>query len=171
MRFFAPLLLLPLIGCASNTVQDFAKFQPEMRIDQYFEGDSTGYGLFLNRAGDVKRQFKVAMHGHRDGDLFKLDEDFTYDDGEKQERHWTFRPTGDGSWEGTAPDVIGVAPGEFSGNAYRMHYVADIKAGSSSYRLDFDDWLFRQNDHIVLNHTNVTKLGIDVGEVQLTFVK
>ena len=77
MRLLTPLLLLPLIGCASNTVQDFAALRPEMRLDQYFDGDSTGYGLFLNRAGDVKRQFKVAMHGHREGELFKLDEDFT----------------------------------------------------------------------------------------------
>jgi hypothetical protein len=171
MRVFSLLLLLPLACCASNTVQDFAKYRPEMRLDQYFVGDSTGYGLFLNRAGDVKRQFKVAMHGHKEGELFKLDEDFTYDDGEKQERHWTFHPTGPDSWEGTAPDVVGSAPGQFSGNAYRMHYVADLTTGGSTYRLDFDDWLFRQSDNIVLNHTNVTKFGIDVGQVQLTFVK
>ena len=171
MRLLPFVLLVPIVGCAAQTPVEFAKGQPEMRLEEYFNGDSTAYGLFLSRGGDVKRQFKVAMHGAWDGRVLTLDEDFTYDDGERQQRHWTFHKTGETSWEGTAPDVIGPAIGSFSGNAYEMRYTADVKTGDSSYRLDFDDWLFRQSPGVVLNHARVTKFGFDVGQVQLVFVR
>jgi hypothetical protein len=171
MRRLVPLLLLPLVGCASMTPADFAKNQPQMQLEEYFKGDSTAYGMFLDRGENVKRQFKVAMHGAFDGSVLKLDEDFTYDDGERQQRHWTFRKVDDHDWIGTAPDVIGEAHGHWQGNAYEMNYTADLKAGSSTYRLNFDDWLFRQSDNVVLNHTEVTKFGVDVGEVQLVFIR
>jgi hypothetical protein len=164
-------LLLPLAGCASMEVGQFRTGQPDMRLEEYFNGDSTAYGMFFDRSHNVKRQFKVAMHGAWDGSVLKLDEDFTYDDGERQQRHWTFRKTGPDTWEGTAPDVIGPAHGQWAGNAYRMQYVADLKSGDSTYRLTFDDWLFRQSDRVVMNHAQVTKFGFDVGEVQLVFVK
>ena len=171
MRRLMPFLLLPLAACSSMTPADFATARPEMRLEEFFNGNSQAYGMFLDRGENVKRQFKVAMHGAWDGSVLKLDEDFTYDDGERQQRHWIFRKTGDHDWTGTAPDVIGEAHGHFDGNAYEMHYTADLKSGASTYRLDFDDWLFRQSDNIVLNHTEVTKLGVDVGEVQLVFVR
>ncbi len=167
-----PLAVLALAGCSSMQVDQFAKGEPQMRLEDYFNGDSTAYGLFFDRFQDVRRQFRVAMHGVWDGkDTLRLDEYFTYDDGEKQERHWTFHRTGHLTWDATAPDVIGVAHGQWSGNAYRMSYVADLKTGDSTVRLNFDDWLFRESDHVVMNHTRVTKLGFDVGEVQLVFVK
>lgn len=171
MRLLSLLLLIPVMGCATQTPTEFAQGKPQMRLEEYFQGDSTAYGLFLSRGGDVKRQFRVAMHGAWDGQVLKLDEDFTYDDGERQQRHWTFHKTGDTTWEGTAPDVIGTATGTFAGNAYEMHYVADVKTGDSTYRLDFDDWLFRESDAVVMNHAKVSKFGIDVGEVQLVFVR
>lgn len=171
MRRLLPLIMLPLVGCASMTTEQFKSGKPTMALEEYFNGDSTAYGMFFNRSGDVKRQFKVAMHGAWDGAVLKLDENFTYDDGEKQERHWSFHKTGSNTWEGTAPDVIGPAIGRFDGNAYRMTYTVDLKAGDTSYRVDFDDWLFRQSDKIVLNNAKVSKFGLEVGQVQLVFVR
>ena len=171
MRRLLLLSLLPLSACGSMTTAQFSGGRPVMALEEYFQGDSTAYGLFLSRSGDVKRQFKVAMHGAWDGSVLKLDEDFTYDDGERQQRHWTFRKTGAQDWEGTAPDVIGPAIGHFDGNAYRMAYTANLKAGDSTYELNFDDWLFRQSDSVVLNNAKVSKYGFEVGQVQLVFVR
>jgi hypothetical protein len=163
-------LLLPS-ACSSMKLDDFARGTPPMALEEYFAGHSTAYGMFFDRSKDVRRQFVVQLDGKWDGSVLTLDEDFTYSDGEKQQRHWTFRKQPDGGWTGTAPDVVGEAHGRSSGNAYRMRYTADLKAGDSTYRVDFDDWLFRQSQDVVLNHAVVTKYGFDVGEVQLAFVK
>lgn len=172
-----PLFALPLaaalVGCASMTPADFHQGQPPMALEDYFNGKSQAYGLFFGRSGDVGRQFKVAMSGHWDAatQTLKLDEDFTYDDGERQQRHWIFHKVGPNDYEGTAPDIIGVAHGHADGNAYEMHYTADVKRGDGTVRLDFDDWLFRQSDNVVLNNSRASKFGIEVGQVQLVFIR
>ena len=172
MRFWTALALLPLAACASMTPADFHAGSPDMRLESFFNGDSKAYGIFLGRSGDVGRQFKVAMHGAWDGrDTLTLDEDFTYDDGERQQRHWVFRKIGANDYVGTAPDVIGEAHGHYDGNAYEMHYTADVKRGDGTIRLDFDDWLFREGENVVLNNSRATKFGIEVGQVQLVFVR
>jgi hypothetical protein len=152
------------------TVEQFAGAKPEMRLEEYFNGHATAYGLFFDRFADLRRQFRVEMNGVWDGTALTLNEDFTYDDGETQKRVWTFRKTGDG-WVGTAPDVVGPAYGKMVGNAFHMTYTADVKRGTDTVRLDFDDWLFRQSASVVLNNARARKFGIDVGEVQLVFVK
>ena len=38
-------------------------------------------------------------------------------------------------------------------------------------RVQFDDWLFRQDAEVVLNKAEVTKYGIQVGQVFLSFRK
>ena len=172
MRFWTALALLPLAACASMTPADFHTGPHEMRLEGFFNGDSHADGIFLDRTGDVRRQFQVAMHGAWDGrDTLKLDEDFTYDDGERQQRHWVFHKTGPQDYEGTAPDVIGVAHGHFDGNAYRMNYTADVKRGDGTVRLDFDDWLFREGENVVLNNSRASKFGVEVGQVQLVFIR
>lgn len=177
MRPLSPVVLLAslsaccLSACSSMNVADYASGTPEMALEQYFPGHTTAYGLFYDRFQNLKRQFVVEIDGRWDGGTLLLDEDFTYSDGEKQQRHWTFRKASDGSWVGTAPDVIGEAHGRTVGNAYEMRYTVDLKSGSSTYRVDFDDWLFRQTADVVLNHATVTKFGFDVGQVQLAFVK
>ncbi len=171
MRIWATMALLPLAACASMTPADFHTGTPTMALESYFNGDSTGYGMFIDRFGKVRRQFKVAMHGHFADNVLHLDEDFTYDDGERQQRHWVFNKVGPNDYEGTAGDVIGISHGHFDGNAYEMHYTADVKNGDSTIRMDFDDWLFRQSEAVVLNNSRASKLGVDLGEVQLVFVK
>jgi hypothetical protein len=171
MRIWAILALLPLAACANMKTTDFKNGTPSMALEDFFQGNSTGYGMFIDRFGDVRRQFKVAMHGQWNGSALMLDEDFTYDDGERQQRHWVFRKTGPNDYEGTAGDVIGISHGHFDGSAYQMHYTADVKQGDSTIRLDFNDWLFRQSDAVVLNNSRATKLGVEVGQVQLVFVR
>jgi hypothetical protein len=60
MKLF-PALLLPgllaitaLAGCSSMTPADFKTGRPEMRLEEYFNGDSTAYGLFFDRSQDLK---------------------------------------------------------------------------------------------------------------------
>ncbi len=171
MRAWIALALLPLAACSGMTTADFHTGTPTMALEDFFQGDSTGYGMFFDRFGNVGRQFKVAMHGTWDGAALHLDEDFTYDDGERQQRHWVFRKVGPTDYEGTAGDVIGISHGHYDGNAYQMHYTADVKRGDSTVRLDFNDWLFRQSDKVVLNNSRATKFGVEVGQVELAFVK
>jgi hypothetical protein len=100
-----------------------------------------------------------------------LDEDFVYSDGEKQKRVWRMKYLGEGRYSGTAGDVIGTALGQTSGNAFRWGYTLSLPVGDKVYEVQFDDWMYLMDDRVMLNKAVMSKFGIYLGEVQLTFVK
>lgn len=74
-----------LTGCADMKPQDFAETEPKFDLYEYFEGKTVAWGLFEDRFGTVRRQFKVDIIGSVDKseshETLTLDEHFTYADG------------------------------------------------------------------------------------------
>ena len=160
-----------LMGCTSMKPQDFTNATPKFDLFEYFQGQTQAWGLFEDRFGTVRRQFHVAITGTVDGDEIILDERFVYNDGEKDQRVWTIRRTGDKLYEGRADDVIGVAQGIVAGNALNWRYDLDLKVGDSTYKVHFDDWMFLQDGGVMINRAQVSKWGLEIGQVTLFFMK
>ena len=76
---FIGLLAILFSGCSNMKLSDFNENKPELKIEEYFLGKTSASGLFIDRFGKVKRQFKVDMEGIQEGDLFILNETFLYD--------------------------------------------------------------------------------------------
>jgi hypothetical protein len=172
MKWLLPLLAIILgSGCVSNRPEDFAGHQPKLDLYQYFTGQTQAWGLFEDRFGRVKRQFQVAIEGRvEDGELV-LEEDFVYDDGQRERRVWRIRGDAAQGYRGRAADVVGEARGQVAGNALNWRYEMDLKIGSGSWRVAFDDWLFLQPGGVMINRATVTKLGFEIGSVTLFFSK
>jgi hypothetical protein len=173
LRIFAALvLMLGLSACAGNRIDSFATSpQPKLNLESYFAGKRVNaYGIFEDRFGKLRREFKVVIDGRMEGDTLILDERFDYADGEKQRRIWRLRKTGADTYEGRADDVAGVATGKVSGNAFNFKYKIDLKVGDSTWRVTFDDWMFLQPDGVILNRAYVSRWGVQVGSVTLAFV-
>ena len=160
-----------LTGCSSMKPEDFAGKEPRFLIEDYFAGRTKAWGIFQDRFGTVRRQFQVDIEGTWDGEILTLVEDFRYDDGEREQRTWRIRKTGEHGYEGSADGVIGKAEGSAFGNALNWRYDFDLKVGDSSWTVTFDDWLFLQDDGIVINRAEVTKFGIQIGDLTLVFRK
>ena len=92
-----------------------------------------------------------------------------YADGEKDRRIWSIKKVNDNTYTGTAPDIIGTAQGQAFGNALNWVYEMDLKVGSGSWRVKFDDWMFLQPGGVLLNRATVTKYGLQLGIVTLSF--
>ncbi|MGB1005620.1 MAG: DUF3833 domain-containing protein [Thalassobaculaceae bacterium] len=150
---------------------DFKNATPQLVIEEYFAGDTQAWGLFEDRFGTIRRQFSVDITGTWDGEFLTLDEKFIFEDGERDRRIWKIRKTGDKTYTGTAGDVIGEATGRASGNALNWRYQMDLKVGTSTLRVRFDDWMFLQSSGVLLNRARVTKFGIEIGTVTLAFMK
>jgi hypothetical protein len=161
---------LALIGCQEMRLEDFSGREPRLDPYGYFDGRSRAWGIFEDRFGRLRREFTVDIVGRREGENgFVLEEDFLYADGETQRRVWRLRRTGPDTYEGTADDVIGVAQGRTNGNALNWRYVLALKVGESVWNVDFDDWMFLQRDGVMINRARVSKWGIAIGEVTLSF--
>ncbi|MDE8344782.1 MAG: DUF3833 family protein [Acidocella sp.] len=174
-KYLVPICGLALLsGCTTMRVTDFAAGAPPMALEDYFPGPSTAYGIFIDRFGNVRNQFTVDCQGGWDGTTMTLVEHFHYvggANGQPTQRIWHFHRTGPHQWVGTAGDVIGDAVGEDSGNAFHMTYQTDLHTSPThTLRVQVSDWMFRQSQHVVINHTVISKAGITLGDVQIAFV-
>ncbi len=160
-----------LAGCGSMKPEDFAEREPRLLIEDYFAGKTRAWGIFQDRFGNLRRQFQVDIAGTWDGEALTLVEDFLYDDGETEQRIWRIAKTGAHTYEGRAEGVIGVAEGAAYGNALNWRYRFALKVGDSTWNVLFDDWLFLQDDQVLINRADVTKFGVLLGEVTLLFYK
>jgi hypothetical protein len=161
-----------LAGCASAPVpDDYAAEKPALDLKTYFNGPLTAHGLFTDRAGKVKRRFTVKLVGRWQGDVGTLEEDFLYSDGKTERRVWTITSLGNGRYKGTAADVIGEAEGLARGNALRWSYTLRLPVDNTTYDVQFDDWMYLMDDRVMLNKARMSKFGIDLGEVTLSFYK
>jgi hypothetical protein len=163
---------LLLSGCASApTPADYADQKPTLDLRQYFNGPLVAHGLFTDRAGKVQRRFTVQLKGSWQGDDGVLEEDFLYNDGKTERRVWRIRHLGGGQYTGRADDVVGEARGEAAGNALRWRYTLQLPVDGSVYDVNFDDWMFLMDDKIMLNKAKMSKFGIHLGGVTLSFTK
>ena len=171
MRFLLIILLVLLTSCSDMKPEDYINTEPKIKIEEYFLGDVKAWGIFQNRFGKVERQFTAKMEGSFDGEILTLEEDFSWNDGEKQKRKWKIKKLGEDKYEGTAPDVIGIAKGVSYGSAFKFEYQLLIPFKDKKIKVRFDDWIFKQDDKVAINRAIVSKFGFKVGELTVFFVK
>jgi hypothetical protein len=160
-----------LIGCSSHQVKEYQNEKPNLVLEDYFNGELTAHGVFTDRSGRVKKRFIVDMVATWKEGVGTLDESFRYSDGTTSKRVWTLKKVTDNQYVGTAPDVVGEAKGEVSGNAFYFNYVLALDVDGTIYHVTFDDWMFLMDDKVMINRSYMKKFGFKLGEVTLSFSK
>lgn len=169
--FFALAFALTLAGCASPTPQDYAAEKPTLDLQRYFNGEVIAHGIFSDRSGKVVRRFTVLMKCQWTGDEGVLDEAFTYSDGKTDRRVWRLKKLPGGRYTGTADDVVGTASGQVAGNAFQWNYTLKLPVDGKVYEVQFDDWMYLIDERVMLNRAVMSKFGVRLGEVTLSFQK
>lgn len=164
-------VVIMLSSCGGNSLSYYKGTTPQADIKEYFNGPIKAWGIVQDRSGRVTRRFDVTMVGSWDGDVGTLKENFDFYDGKKQERIWTIRKLTDGSYEGTAGDIIDKATGRAEGSAVRWNYVMDLPVDDTSYRISFDDWMWAMNDGVIINRSYLKKFGFTVSELTIFMQK
>jgi Protein of unknown function (DUF3833) len=168
--------VLAMTGCGTRPqVADYANEKPIFDLKNYFNGMVDGWGIFTDRSGKVVRRFIVTMNCSWNGEEGILDEDFVYSDGKKEKRIWRMKRMAgsDGvvRYEGRADDVVGVGNGEQRGNAFRWGYTLALPVDGKVYEVQFDDWMYQMDSRVVINKATMSKFGITLGELVVTFTK
>lgn len=158
-------------GCASPQVSDYAQQSPLLELDRYFNGRVHAHGIFQQRGGSVVRRFTVVMDCRWEGNQGVLDERFIHSDGSTERRVWRLTKHEGGRYTGRADDVVGEAQGQAAGNAFRWNYTLRLPVDGKEYEVQFDDWMFLVDERVMLNRATMSKFGISLGEVLLSFSK
>ena len=160
---------LALSACAGPQISDYAAETPVLDLRTYFAGTVDAWGVFTDRSGRVVKRFTVVIDCQWQGDEGVLDEAFTYSDGTLQRRVWRLKALPNGRYEGRADDVVGMATGQTKGNAFQWQYTLALPVDGKVWEVQFDDWMFLMNDRVMLNKAVMSKLGVTLGEVTLSF--
>ncbi len=142
---------------------------PSLEPERYFARRLDAYGVFVDRFGTIRRQFEVTVIGQRTDAGFVLDESFIYDDGETEDRRWEVTALGDGRYEGRCADVVGVARGVCTANMLSWRYKFRLAMYGRKVTVGFDDVMVLQAGDILVNRATVSKAGLRLGEVLLSF--
>ena len=140
-----------------------------MLLEEAFAGRMTGRGAFVSKFAGVERPFTVKTRGDWDGKTLVFVEDFFYDDGERDRKTWRFTKTGPDRYEGTREDVVGTAKIRTYSDRITLKYLIDLPRGDGTIRLRFSDIITRNPDGTLRNFARVSKFGVKIGEVDLTF--
>jgi Protein of unknown function (DUF3833) len=177
MRSTALMFVLVLAACTGKpSFNDASLSTRNLELERFFDGNLVAYGQFQDVFGAVRRQFTVKINGDWDGQRLLLVEDFVYEDKSTEQRVWTLVKTGDETWRGTAPGVIGEAVGVEQDDRFNWRYTIDLPVPAAggpaeTVRVTFDDWIWLQSETRAFNRAYMQRYGVDVGDVSIWFEK
>jgi hypothetical protein len=164
---------LLLAACAAPMPSDDARESPTLDMQSYFNGDVIAHGIFTDRAGKVVKRFSVDLRCRWEHDDGVLDETFHFSDGTTQKRVWHVQRLADVDGErrdaGRADDIVGSASGAAAGNALHWTYALRLPVDGRETEAQFDDWMFLVSPGVLLNRAVMSKFGVRLGEVTLSF--
>ena len=178
MRLSIPTLaFLGLLGgCSAPSLVPFAGGQPSMAPDDWMVGTVDGYGVITDRFGTVKSQFHAHEVGTWDAAArtVTLVEHIIYLQGSTDkptDRTWHFVEQSPGHWTGRANDIIGTAVAEQQGNAWHLVFHQLLPVGGSQVDAMIDDWRLRESDDVAVDHSTISKFGVELATAEVAFVK
>jgi len=171
MRIFYIIILLLVSSCSDHTIKSYSGEEPKLNLREFFDGYIYALGIVQDRSGKVIKRFKVDIKAYWEGEKAILDEKFIYSDGKKSSRVWEINEIGRSKYEGRANDVVGIATGETAGNTFYFEYDLDLLVGDTTYKVNFEDWMYLLDEKTLLARSYMNKWGFDLGEVTIVMNK
>ena len=162
---------LLLQGCAGHTLDDYDQRKPNFVAENFFAGCLMAYGVVQDRSGAAARTFTASIDAHWDAGVGYLDEQFVFDDGERQTRKWQLVADGAGRYRATANDVSGEGRASVNGNAFKLDYRLQINYRGKPLVLAVEDWMWLVDNSVLINQSTLRKFGVRVGNIVLTIIR
>ena len=155
---------------ATDTNQASTDLIPEQFVpEDFFNGDLRASGMFIDRFGNIQKRFSATVLCEPANDGFVLNEHFTFDDGKQETRIWQIKRTSDRQYIGTTDDVKDQAKGTLTAIGLLWRYDFYLELFGRRVLVNFNDKMIMQSSDVVLNHATITKYGLKLGELFISF--
>ena len=154
--------LFLVAGCSSMAPENFDRSAPRFEPEKYFEGPTRSWGVIESARGNPRSRFRTEMMGVRDGDALVITQDFTFEDGRKQQRVWRLKRLDEHRYEATSPEIPGTAPGTAFGNSFHWDYLL----GRNFFtRVHMTHWMYLQaGGEVMINRVIISRFGVVLAE-------
>ncbi|NUJ79374.1 DUF3833 family protein [Methylocystis sp. FS] len=170
-RFVRHFSLVALFAASLISCPAFAEGKAH-DLATFFSGRLTAKGKFKNFHDGSTRGVRVDIRGAPDGNSFKLIQDTTYSDGEKQHKVWRFSKIGKGRYVGRRADLVGPASVVAHGNNIEIAYRARVSTkDGKTHELNFKETYLFTRPGTATYWLRASLLFIPMGEARLTIRK
>ncbi len=156
-------------GFSAQGTYDYAEASPEFVPADTLSGRYLSEGLIYDYTGRVAARFKAEMIGDFTETGGTLKEHFIYASGREDRREWTLTFQDDKRFTATAPDLVGKAQGEASGNALKMTYKLRLPEDAGGHVLSVTDWMYLTDEGTIINRSQMRKFGVKAAELIAVF--
>ena len=173
LLFAAILSLLPLThATAENPSPTVADPSPAFDPMVFFTGHVRSWGVFENGRGAATEIIKTDCWGRMIHGELRMEQDLYFGNHPRQHRSWRMRRLDAHHFEATANDLIGIARGESSGNAFVWSFTLATKPGHLLYNVRMTQRMYFQPDgRTMINRDTIRKFGFLLAEVTEEFRK
>ena len=154
-------------------IERYKMNKPNLDLEKFFSGNVFAWGLFEDPFGVVRKRFTCKINGswNKKLNILNIEEDFVYDDGVTEKRNWHLSKVSTNSYEGITDNVIGKAIGHTSGNTFHWKYTFQLSLFGRKTKVKFDDWMYLQDNDVIINKAKMKKFGLKLGTVILFYKK
>jgi hypothetical protein len=142
-----------------------SQFVPE----DFFKGHLKASGMFIDRFGNIQKRFSARVICEPANDGFILNEHFTFDDGKQETRIWHIQKASNQQYIGKTDDVRDKATGVLTNIGLHWRYDFYLELFGRRVLVNFNDKMIMQSSDVVLNHAKITKFGLKLGELFISF--
>ena len=135
----------------------------------FFSGSFKAQGMFVDRFGQVQKRFVIDISCDTEDKQTTLHEKFTYDDGETEARSWTIIKQSEDEYSAHTDDVVGKGVGHVKGAVFKLKYDFLLTLYGRRVKVHFDDVMVKQTENTILNRAKLSKFGLVLGELFITF--
>ena len=155
------------------SIKRYKNIKPKLKLEDFFSGKLEAWGLFEDIFGIIRKIFTCKITGdwNKKTKTLTITEDFIYEDGIKEKRVWKIIKINNNNYEGTTENVIGIAKGYTCGNTFHWKYKFELPLYGKKARVNFNDWMYLQDNKVIINKAKMSKFGIKLGTVFLFFKK
>jgi hypothetical protein len=163
--------IIIIAACSAVSPDDYASEKPEFKLEEFLNGKLTGWGIFQETGGKVTKRFRIDMEASWQGNKGKFVEHFSFADGTKQVRTWDMTRIDAHNYTAVANDSVGPGNGQSYGNTIHWNYTIKTETDSGTYDLDYDYWMYMIDNNTLINRATLSKFGIPLGDIAVTFHK
>ncbi len=160
-----------LASCSNSLVKQYANQNPKIDIKTYFNGDIESWGFVEDNDGKVTRRFTAKINGKWSGNKGIIQEEFVFNNGEKDGRTWMLTVDDANNFTAIAHDIIGVAKGTGYGNTISVNYLLTILEGKRKSNVNTKDMIYLIDDKSAISIAKMSRFGFEKGKIITSYRK
>lgn len=160
-----------IASCSNSTLKQYANQNPKIDIKTYFNGDIESWGFVEDEDGKVTRRFTAKINGKWSGSKGVIQEEFIFNNGEKDGRTWMVTVDDGNNFTAIAHDIIGSAKGSGYGNTIAINYVLTVLEGKNKSNVSTKDMVYLIDDRSAISVARMSRFGFKKGKIVTSYRK